>query len=79
VLHNGIPTLFSEVRLIANENVRRPQLFPLNFGHESLGLRKGAHQKASSTFETSVLANSLESLWNAGESSSKKLLNSCET
>jgi hypothetical protein len=24
VLHNGVPTLLSEERLIANENVRRP-------------------------------------------------------
>ena len=79
MLHNGIAALLAEKSLIAHENVGGTQLSRFNLRDESFGLGKRPHQKASRTFETSVRANSRESRWKAGEFSSKKLLNSCDT
>src|SRR5262249_60952949 len=75
---NRIAALLAEENFVAHENVNRPQLASLHFRNEAFGLGEGTHQKASRTLETRVRAKSWERRRKAGESSSKKLLNSSE-
>jgi hypothetical protein len=79
MLENGFPELLAEESFITHKDVSRPQLLPRDLGNEAFRLGKGLHQKPSRTLLTRVCAKSRESRPMAGESSSKKLLTSCET
>ena len=79
MLEDGFAEALAEEDFVAHKDVGGPQLFLFDFGDEALSLRESPHQKPSSTLLTRVCAKSRERRPIAGESSSKKLLGSCDT
>ena len=80
VLENRLAAALAEEDFVADEHVGGTQLAGFDLGDEAVGLGEGPHQKPSrERLLTRVCAKSRDRRSSAGESSSKKLVSSCET